>query len=72
MYNNVDANLLQYIFEWVLRYTKQLHLIIVLVVLQLSKIFIILFCNVHVLYTYFGILNSEENISKNRIDDIDA
>ena len=44
----------------------------VLVVLQLSKLFIIVFWNVNVLYTYFGTLNSEINISKTRIDAIDA
>ena len=45
---------------------------IVLVVLRFSKQFIIKFCNVHVLYTHFEILNSKEKISKKRIDAIDA
>ena len=44
----------------------------VLVVLQFSKPFIIVFWNVHVLYTYFGMLNSKINISKTRIDANDA
>ena len=44
----------------------------VLVVLQLSKLFIIVFWNLHVLYTYFGMLNFEININKTRIDAIDA
>ena len=59
------------ICEGVLQYTKQLHFISVLVVLQLSKLFIIVFWNVHVLYTYLGMLNSEEKISKYHIDAID-
>ena len=48
-----------------LQYTKQLHFMSVLVVLQLSKLFIIVFWNVHVLYTYVGMLNSKINIKKN-------
>ena len=60
------------ICEVVLRYKKKLHFISVLVVLQLSKLFIIVFWNVHVLYTYFGMLNSEIKFSKTRIDNIDA
>ena len=45
----------------------------VLVVLQLSKLFIIVFWNVQILYTYFGMLNFELNIKKKtRIDAIDA
>ena len=55
-----------------LRYTKQLHFMSVLVILQLSKLFIIVFCNVYVLYTYFGMLNFEETFRENCIDAIDA
>ena len=42
-----------------------------LVVLQLSELFIIVFWNAHVLYTYFGMLDSKEKFQKNRIDAID-
>ena len=58
--------------EGVLQYTKQLYFMSILVVLRLPKLSIIVFLNIHVLCTYFGMLNSEENVSKRRIDAINA
>ena len=44
----------------------------VLVMLQLTKLFIIVFWDVYVLYTYFGMLDSEESFPKKRIDAINT
>ena len=52
------------ICEGLLRYTKQLRFISVLVVLQLSKLFVVAFWNVHVLYVLWNVEFKRKHFEK--------